>query len=332
MPHALVAGGAGFVGCYLVELLLSQGWKVTVLDNFTRGNFDHLPDGILVWNADVQDLAPETLRGAGVDIIFDLAAQVYGVRDLYAKPGKLLKNNLEVTCHLIGCAVRAEITKYVFVSSSCIYDHAGVKVPHREDDIGLCNTSYGLSKLVGEELLRYVAQETGLPVRIARLFNVYGAHDSWNSTHVVPDFMRKAWRLATGRSTDFPIIGDGLQTRDFTFAPDVARGILAVAERGGPCVPYNLGTGREISMRNLARLIVPLFGLDPARVTFVHEEAPPEDIRRRSADPSRAFQDLDWEPTVELEQGLRHVKDAIVPELEAQAATEAEATVETASA
>jgi nucleoside-diphosphate-sugar epimerase len=327
--HALVAGGAGFVGGYLVDLLRREHWAVTVLDDFSRGRLETLPDGILVWNADVRRLQPDTLTGAGIDVVFDLAARVYGVRDLYAQPGRLLADNLEVTCHLVRCAVAAGIQRYVYVSSSCVYDHPAAKVPHHEDDVGLCNTSYGLSKLVGEELCRYAAQETGMAVRIARLFNVYGPRDSWQSAHVIPDFLRKAWRLATGQATDFPIIGDGAQSRDFTWAPDVARGILAIAEQGGNAVPYNLGTGQEITVRNLAHLICRLFGLDPSQVAFTHEPAPAEDIRRLAADITRAQQDLAWEPSVHLEEGLRHLKDAIVPELERNADADA---AETATA
>lgn len=319
----VVAGGAGFVGGYVVERLVPRGGRIFVLDNLSRGAFENLPVGCDLVTMDVRNVAESQLRGA--DRVYDFAARVFGVRTLYSEPADLLAYNLEITIALLKAAAAAGVRDYVYVSSSCIYDHPRARVPHREDDIGLCDTSYGLSKLVGEELCRYYAQQYGMRVRTARLFNVYGPRDSFVGAHVVPDFVRKAWRIAVGKAREFPIIGDGSQTRDFTWVDDAADAIVAVADKGVPGEAYNVGTGREITMYSLAMKICDLFGLHMAggehvanvgQPFFTFEEAPRQDIRRRSASIVKIQRDTGWKPQVDLEEGLRRVKDWLVPRLE----------------
>ena len=323
----VVAGGAGFVGGYVVERLLAQGHEVTVLDNLSRGKVSNLPDKGDMRTMDVRYVAALDLRGA--DRVYDFAARVFGVRTLYSEPADLLAYNLEVTVALLKAAAAAGVRDYVYVSSSCIYDHPKARVPHREDDIGLCDTSYGLSKLVGEELCRYYAQQYDVRVRTVRLFNVYGPRDSFVGAHVIPDFIRKAWRVAKGETREFSIIGDGSQTRDFTWVDDAADAIVVVADKGSPGEAYNVGTGRELTMYALAMKVCDLFGLKMAggahvanagQPYFTFEEAPRQDIQRRSASVVKIARDTGWKPEVGLEEGLRRVKDWLVPKLEVGAA------------
>lgn len=256
------------------------------------------------------------LSRAGV--IYDFAARVYGVKDLYSNPGSLLADNVEMTIALLRAAAKARVKRYVYVSSSCVYDFRGAMVPHMEDDLGLCETSYGWGKLFGEALVRFYAHEYGMDVRIVRLFNVYGPRDSFQSPHVIPDFIRQAWLLQKRKADAFPMIGTGAQTRDFTWLGDAALAILAVADRGQPGEAYNVGTGREIEIKALAKMICAEFGLDPERVQFTSRPAPREDIQRRSADISK-IKALDWRPTVELEEGIKYVSAWLVPLLESGA-------------
>lgn len=315
MRDIVVAGGAGFVGQQVVRDLHDAGERVVVVDNCSRGTPDNLPPGVDIWKADVRtaDLGPMLARAGAV---FDFAARVYGVRDLYAQPGSLLADNVEMTIALLRAMVKAGVRRYVYISSSCVYDFPGVRVPHEEDDVGVCETSYGMGKLFGEHLARFYAREYGIDVRIVRLFNVYGPRDSFQSPHVIPDFVRKAWAIKAGKAVNFPIIGTGAQTRDFTWLGDAAAGILAVAAKGRPGQAYNIGTGREIEVKELARLVCQAMGLDPARVPFIQERAPREDIQRRAADVTRIGDDTGWKPTVALEDGIARVRDWLVPLLE----------------
>lgn len=314
----LVAGGAGFVGSYVVRRLVEKGHSITVVDNFSRGSEANLPGQCVVWKCGVRELRPPDLMG--YDAIWDFAARVYGVRHLYDNPADLLVDNVETTIALLRSATMASIKSYVYISSSCVYDHPAVQVPHCEDDVGLCDTSYGWSKLFGEVLVRYHAEQYGLDTRIARLFNVYGPRDSLQSPHVIPDFILKALAIVRQETIEFPLIGTGSQTRDFTWVEDAADGIIAVAERGHPGEPYNVGTGREVSIFTLANLVCSLFGLTvaPNQRTacglpyFVTMEAPEQDIQLRCADVEKIKQDTGWEAQVPLEDGLHRVKDWMV--------------------
>jgi nucleoside-diphosphate-sugar epimerase len=279
----------------------------------SRGNTENIPDNCEFVYADVVEAyrdGTKTLDFGKFDVIYDLAARVYGVKDLYKNPAILLCDNIETTVALLRAASQNGIKRYVYVSSSCIYDHPAARVPHEEDDIALCDTSYGMSKLVGEILCKYFIEQFGMDIRIARLFNVYGPRDSFQSAHVIPDFMRKAWYISDGKMERFPIIGDGTQTRDFTWAEDAADAIVAIGDKGIPGHAYNVGTGREISIRDLAGMICNLFSVNPV---FSLEEAPVQDIRKRSASIAKIQRDTGWHPTVSLEDGLKIVRESLVP-------------------
>lgn len=312
----LVVGGAGFVGQHVVRVLLKRGDEVTVVDNCSRGQEANVPSGVALIKQDARRLDHTPFQGK--DVVYDFAARVYGVRDLYAKPADLLVYNLETTINLLRCAATARVPQYVFVSSSCVYDFPGAQVPHQESDVGICNTSYGLCKMVGEELCRWYAAQFGLRVAIARLFNVYGPGDSFQSPHVIPEFMRKAWEISKGYTRTFPILGSGNQTRDFTWVEDAALGILAVADRGRPGEAYNLGTGHGVTIRYLAEMVLRSFGLEDHVVGIAHEDAPPQDIQQRRAGTQKAWDHLEWSATTRLADGLQRVRDHLVPLFEAQ--------------
>lgn len=305
----LVAGGAGFVGAHVVKGLLQQGHEVVVLDNCSRGQEENLPDGCSFIKGDIRQLQAR-LRGVmeeyEVSTLYDFAARVYGVKDLYKNPAELLVDNVEMTRILLQAAA-GRVKKYVYISSSCVYDFAGVQVPHVETDVCPCDTSYGWSKLFGEALTRFFAEQYGFETRLLRLFNVYGPGDSMQSAHVIPELTYKAWRVRERLAEEIPLIGDGFQTRDYTYVDDVAAGILAVAEKGRHGLAYNLGTGRETTVQELAHIICRTVGLPVSAVRFSHLPAPKEDIRRRAADIRRVTAHTGWTPTVKLEDGIRRV-------------------------
>jgi UDP-glucose 4-epimerase len=290
-----VIGGAGFVGSALSRALIERGEDVTVFDNASRGRIENVP----VQATFVRTDASNVMDLRGFDWVYDFAARVYGVRDLYKDPADMLAYNMTVTNAVLKAAM--EVPNYLYVSSSCVYDFPGAKVPHQEDDTNICDTSYGFSKVAGEQLVRWYAAQYGFSYKVARLFNVYGPGDSFKSPHVIPEFITKAEDAKT--TGEFRILGDGSQTRDFTWMDDTVAGIMAIADVGANGEAYNVGTGRAVSIRALAEIICREVGVSPK---FVSELAPREDIQRRSADNTK-LRRLGWFPKMKLEDGIRRL-------------------------
>jgi nucleoside-diphosphate-sugar epimerase len=299
-----VIGGAGFVGSALVRELVKRDHKVVVYDNGSRGK-NVTDSAVTIWTDGRLMPALE-----GFDMVYDFAARVYGVRDLYKDPAELLADNIAITIGVLKAVVAGKVPNYFYVSSSCVYDFPGAKVPHKEDDTNICDTSYGFSKLAGEQLVKWYARQYGFVAKIARLFHVYGPGDSFQSPHVIPEFIKKAEEAkSTGK---FAILGSGMQTRDFTYMDDVVEGLLTIAERGAHLEAYNIGTGREVSIRDLAEMVCYQHGLYLGDLVGFHDPVAPQDIQRRAADNSK-LRALGWEPKVTLEEGLRRLIVAPVP-------------------
>jgi len=299
-----IMGGAGFVGSALVRRLAGDH-EIYVFDNYSRGVPQNLKgSAVAITRIDLCENEPSL---EGFDRVYDLAARVAGARDLYRDPATLLRDNLRITGSVLEAVARAGVPYYFFVSSSCVYDFPGAKVPHVEEDTGICDTSYGLSKQIGEEMTRWYSRQYGFQVRIARLFNVYGPGDSPLSPHVIPEFFRKAEQAKT--TGVFPIFGSGTQTRDFTWIGDVVEGLVTVAERGTHLQPYNIGGGSEYSIADLAKIVCEETGVS-ARFVTEDMPPPPEDIQRRSADNSK-LRALGWAPEVGLRQGIRRMTERV---------------------
>ena len=303
----VVTGGAGFIGSNLVNLLLARGCRVTVYDSFERGSPSNLPSGdanLKLKEADLRDYERLESELKGADLLFDLAARVSGIRTLHDLPADMLDSNAKATLRVAEAASRAKVGKAIFASSSCVYDHPKVAVPHVEDDVRVPQTSYGQSKLFGEGVYQACGEQYGLNFGIVRFFNVYGPQETLQSPHVIPDFIMKAFACERGKKT-FEILGDGKQTRSFMYISDAVEGLvrLAESERSGDIV--NIGSDRETSIRELAGMILREAGVDPEAIEFVHSPVHPKDVLRRAADVRRARDLLGWEPKVTLEDGLR---------------------------
>jgi nucleoside-diphosphate-sugar epimerase len=307
----VVTGGAGFIGSNLVNALLSRGCKVTVFDSFERGSPENLPSNdknLKLKKVDLRNYEGLEKELQGADMLFDLAARVSGIRTLHDLPADMLDANAKATLLVAVAASKAKVGKAVFASSSCVYDHPKVAVPHQEDDVRVPQTSYGQSKLFGEGVYQACGEQYGLNFGIVRFFNVYGPQETLKSPHVIPDFIMKAFECKKGKKT-FEILGDGKQTRSFMYISDAVEGLirLAESERRGDIV--NIGSDREISIQEVASLILGEVGIREDSVEFVHSPVHPKDVLRRAADIRRARTLLGWEPKVPLEEGLRTTID-----------------------
>jgi UDP-glucose 4-epimerase len=305
--NVVVAGGAGFLGSHLVDALLGNDCTVTVLDSFERGSTANLPmkhEGLKVNKVDLLDFSEIEDKLNGVDVLFEMAGKVTGNRDLYQSPASLIQINTGITLNVARAALKAEVERVVFASSSCVYDCSNVKVPTKEDDVEFpLQSYYGWSKLMGETIYSAYREQYGLNVGIARIFNAYGPRDSLRSPHVIPEFILKALDLKMGMRKTFDILGDGMQTRSFLYVTDVARGLVKLAE-SSDCGAFNLGAEQETRIIDLAYLILRKLDVNPEEIKFVHLPINPNDIRKRAADISKAKAILGWEPKVGFDDGL----------------------------
>ena len=310
MPHAtpdiLVTGGAGFIGSELVAQLAAEGRRVRVLDNFATGSRENLaglpPDFVTVTEGDVRDarqLAEVMPRGGTV---FHLAC--LGVRHSLRAPRENHEVNATGTLTLLDAARVAGVARFVHVSSSEIYGPART-VPMTEEHPAFPTTVYGAAKLAGESYARAALATHGLPVVVVRPFNAYGprCHHEGDSGEVIPRFL-----LRTLAGREVVIFGDGMQTRDFTQVSDTARGIrLAGETRAAIGGTFNLGSGRERTIREIADAVARALGLPPPSVR--HAAPRPGDVRRLIADSSLAERVLGYAPRVDFEEGLRQLAE-----------------------
>jgi len=299
--RVLVTGGAGFIGSELVRQLIVRGFAVRVVDNLVNGRRENL-DGMLGDNAqlivaDVRETKSMITLLREVDFVFHLAC--LGVRHSIHSPLENHEVNASATLGLLNAARNGGVKRFVYVSSSEVYGTART-APITEDHPTLPMTVYGASKLAGEAYTRAFWETHRYPTVVLRPFNAYGprCHHEGDSGEVIPKFML---RCLAGKP--MVIFGDGTQTRDFTFVGDTAAGILAAGlSQDSVGQTINLGSGKEIQIRDLANTVADVLGRSPAEIT--HVEPRPGDLLRLLADSSKARKLLGYQPAVALRDGL----------------------------
>jgi nucleoside-diphosphate-sugar epimerase len=291
MSRYVVTGAAGFIGSHLTESLLAARHEVVAMDCFT----DHYDPGVKEENAaaflvERIDLSTDPLDFDGVDGVFHLAAQP-GVRSFGERFPLYLRHNVLASERVFEAAARAG-ARVVFASSSSVYGEAE-RYPTPEDAVPAPLSPYGITKAAAEQLARAFARSFGLDVVVLRYFNAFGPRQR-------PDmaFTRIASALAEGRP--FELYGDGGQSRGFTYVGDVVSATEAAMTAGAGT--YNVGGGTEASMLEAIAILERLAG---SSLDVVPAPAVPGDQRRTSADTTRIRTELDWEPQVSLEDGLR---------------------------
>ncbi|MBI4304527.1 MAG: SDR family NAD(P)-dependent oxidoreductase [Chloroflexi bacterium] len=300
----LVTGGAGFIASHLVDTLVRNN-QVTVVDNLTSGKIEniqaHLEKGTINFvQSDITDLEQMKRLVRDQQIVFHLAVQ--GLRLSLLDPYTVHEVNATGTLNMCQAALEAGIERFVCISSSEAYGTAKT-VPMGEDHPLVPTTPYGASKLAAEAYARSYYLAFGLPVVVVRPFNTYGPREHLEGVYgeVIPRFVL---RVMNGIS---PIIfGDGLQTRDFTEVRDIVRGMVLACESEAMIgETVNIAAGREVSINDVARIILEVLGRD-GDLTPVHVEARPGDVRRHYADISKAGQLLNFQPQISIEEGIRH--------------------------
>jgi UDP-glucose 4-epimerase len=304
--RVLVTGGAGFIGSELVRQLADRGSAVRVVDNLINGrreNLDGVPgNNVELVVADVRDAKSMATLLRDIDIVFHLAC--LGVRHSIHSPVENHEVNASATLGLLNSARSNGVKRFVYVSSSEVYGTART-APITEEHPTLPMTVYGASKLAGEAYTRAFWETYRYPTVVLRPFNAYGprCHHEGDSGEVIPKFLL---RCLAGKP--MVIFGDGTQTRDFTFVGDTAAGILAAGLSDNSVgETINLGSGKEIQIRDLAATIAQV--LDRPKAEIDHIEPRPGDVLRLLADSSKARKLLGFQPCVALRDGLARLRD-----------------------
>jgi UDP-glucose 4-epimerase len=297
----VVTGGAGFVGSNVVRRLLAERARVVVLDDFYTGDDHNLPSddpnlGVVRGSVTEFDLTRDVMKGSS--LVFHLAARniIVSTRN----PREDYEVNIGGTLNVLLAARELNIPRVVYSSSTSVYGNPRY-LPINEDDATNMLSPYAVSKFAGENYCKAFYESYGLSSSVVRYSNVYGTAQRPDNPYcgVVAKFFESAMAGEPPR-----IHGDGEQTRDFTYVDDVVEAtLLAGVSPKADGQVYNVGTGREVSVNQLARSIIEITGAqcEPAYV----DRRDIDNIRRRVVNIEKIRRELRWLPSCTVEQGLR---------------------------
>ncbi|MGI8651011.1 MAG: SDR family oxidoreductase [Rubrobacter sp.] len=295
--RVLVTGGAGFIGSHVGDALIAGGHEVAVVDDLSHGKRENLPKDAKFYEEDIRGGCKGIIEEFRPEAVAHLAAQM-DVRRSVAEPAFDAEVNIVGTVRLLQSCVEGGVGKFVFSSTGgAIYgeqDEFPAREAHREYPI----SPYGVSKLAGERYLHYFKEQHGLDYVALRYANVYGPRqDPHGEAGVVAIF---CGRLASGEAST--INGEGEQTRDYVYGPDVARANVLAIENEVASGSYNIGTGIETSVNELYELLRHGSGKD---LPPHHGPAKPGEQLRSCIDPTLAAEKLGWRPETDLASGLK---------------------------
>jgi UDP-glucose 4-epimerase len=302
--HALVTGGAGFIGSHLTRALLATGRQVTVLDNLSVGRREVVPEGARFVHGDIRDGRAVSEALQGVDCVFHLAAQVT-IRGSFERFYDDLDTNVMGTARLLKEVDPGAVKWFVLASSMAVYADTPAPRPIDENHLTQPLSPYGFGKLTAEGVSRQVLAGRGVPFTAVRFFNTFGPGQTYTPyVGVITIFVT---RLLRGEA---PVIfGDGAQQRDFVHVDDIVAGTMAAPGRTPGT--YNLGSGRGTTLNDLARVLTER--IDPA-LRPEHAPAPAGELRFSIADITAARAALSYQPTHTIEHDL----DAVIADIRAR--------------
>lgn len=288
----IVTGGAGFIGSHLSEELLKQGYEVVVVDNLYQGKKERVPKGAELIVEDIRNFDALVKIFSGADTVFHLAA-IPRVPFSIEYPAETNDVNINGTLNVLRAAKDAGIRRVVYSASSSAYGEQ-TKLPLTEDMIPMPIHPYGVQKHVGELYCKTFSTIYGVETVCLRYFNVYGPHQDPDGPYagVVVKFLK-----AKKEGRPLTIVGDGLQSRDFTHVSDVVNAnILAMkSDQVGAGDVVNIGYGKNITVLDLAKIIGGDLVYEPER----------QEAKHSLADITKTKRLLGWEPKVAIEEGLK---------------------------
>ncbi len=296
----MVTGGAGFIGSNLVERLVTKGDEVTIIDNFSTGrieNLKHIQNSIEIIDCDLSDL--KNLKNIIRDkqLVFHLAALADIVPSIQ-NPKQYFDANVTATLNLLQACVGQNISKFIYAASSSCY---GIPKIYPTPETAKINTEYpyALTKRLGEELVLHWANVYNIPSISLRLFNVYGPRSRTSGTYGAVFGVFLAQKLA---KEPFTVVGDGTQTRDFTFVSDVVEAMIVAAHSKIKNEVFNVGSGKTISINQIVKLLEGNFVYIPER---------PGEPKVTFANIEKIREQLNWSPKISIEKGISTLLDNI---------------------
>ena len=296
MTVALVTGGAGFIGSHLVDALLAEDISVRVVDNYSTGrpeNLAHVSGKVEIIEADIAKSGSWQKSIQGADWVFHLGALADIVPSIQ-RPEDYFSANVNGTFNVLEAARNAGVKRFIYAASSSCY---GIPESYPTAETAEISPQYpyALTKRLGEELVMHWAQLYNLPAIALRLFNVYGPRSRTSGTYGAVFGVFLAQKLA---GKPFTVIGDGTQTRDFTYVTDVASAFLTAAKSSSYAEIYNVGSGETVSVNRLVELL-------GGEVTYIPKRPGEPDCTY--ADITKIRRELKWQPKVNIKHGVDNV-------------------------
>lgn len=300
MAKVIVTGGAGFIGSYVVDACLASGHATTVIDNYSTGrpeNIGHVANRVTAIEADIG--APGAWVGAfeGADWVIHLAA-IADIVPSIQNPNGYFRANVDGTFNVLQAAGAAGVKRFVYAASSSCYGIPD-EYPTAETAEIRPQYPYALTKRLGEELVMHWAQVYDLPAVSLRFFNVYGPRSRTSGTYGAMFGVFLAQKLA---QQPYTVVGDGTQTRDFTYVTDIADAVCMAADSQVSGEIMNVGSGATVSVNHVVELL-------GGEATYVPKR--PGEPDQTFADISKVQELLGWSPKISIEEGVGYLLEHI---------------------
>ncbi len=313
----LVTGGASFIGSHLVDSLLGLGAKVTVIDDFSSGKLENLPNSdpnLDVVTLDIFTSNDLSAHFHSVDYVFHLAA-IHGGRGFIEKYPQLIFQNLGIDTKVFQTCVEAGVKRVVHASSACAYpisQQSSIESRNllselnpgsMEDEGAFPDGTYGWTKLIGEYQLKRITEGSKTSGRSARIFTAYGERE--NESHAAIALIAKALL----KLDPYVIWGTGLQTRNFTYVADTVTGLLLCGTDNTTkdFDIINVGTSHHITVNNFVEVIFELVDWHPKEIYYDNEK--PQGVASRASNNDLVIEKFNWEPKVTIREGLARTVD-----------------------